>query len=75
MKGVVAAAATVALRPKNEATRQPGQAKRVTTNVINSSASVDNITARRVQFLSDRIGIAATRAGLIAALCVGGRAA
>ena len=67
----MATASTVALRPKNEATRQPGQAKRVTTNVINSSNTVDTITLRRVQFLSERIGIAASRAGLIAALCWG----
>ena len=69
----MATASTVALRPKNEATRptRSQRVKRVTTNVINSSDITDNITARQVQFLSERIGIAAHRAGLIAALCWG----
>jgi hypothetical protein len=58
----------VALRPKNEATRQPGQAKRVTTNVINYGNDQLNLTARRAQHLVRALGLSNHRARLIADL-------
>jgi hypothetical protein len=67
----VSTKSTVALRPENEATRQPCQAKRVTTNVLNYGADELNLATRRMQRLAEQFRIPEQRAQLIADLAWG----